>query len=204
MLIVSFLGVLLVLTPSLMIADSWLTLVAGREIVEHGLPHVNAVTVLGDGRAWIDQQWLAHLAYYGAETLGGLRLVTLLNIVLIGAGYAVAVAAARHRGASQRSTLLFALLVILASPWAWQVRAQTLALPLFAGLLWLLVDHQQRRNPRVLLALPLLIVWANVHGTVVMGAILVAGAGVIDLIHRRGNWRVAIALVVAAPLCLLV
>ena len=136
-LIASFIAILLVLTPSLVIADSWFTLIAGREIVEFGLPHSNAITLLGQGREWIDQQWLAHLAYYGAEVLGGLRLVTLANIVLIAAGYTLAVAAARHRGASQRSTLLFALLVILASPWAWQVRAPTLALPLFAGLLWL-------------------------------------------------------------------
>ena len=186
-LVVSFIAILLVLTPSLVIADSWLTLIAGREIVDHGLPHSNAITVLGAGREWIDQQWLAHLVYYGAESLGGLRLVTLGNILLIAAGYALAIAAARHRGASQRSTLVLALLVILASPWAWQVRAQTLALPLFTGLLWLLVDHQQRRSKRVLLALPILIVWGNVHGTVVMAALLVMGAGVIDLLRRRGS-----------------
>lgn len=204
LLIASFIGVLLVLTPSLVIADSWLTLIAGREIVDFGLPHSNAITVLGEGREWVDQQWLAHLGYYAAEVVGGLRLVTLGNIVLIAAGYSLAVAAARHRGASQRSTLLFALLVILASPWAWQVRAQTIALPLFAGLLWLLVDHQKRRSPRVLLALPILIVWANVHGTAVMAVILVMAAGVIDLVQRRGSGRVTIALIAAAPLCLLV
>jgi hypothetical protein len=204
LLIASFLAVLLVLTPSLVIADSWFSLIAGREIVEFGLPHSNAITVLGQGREWIDQQWLAHLAYYGAEVLGGLRVVTLANILLIATGYSLAVAAARHRGASQRSTLIFALLVILASPWAWQVRAQTLALPLFTGLLWLLVDHQQRRSARVLFALPILIVWANVHGTAVMAVILAMAAGAIDLIMRRGNPRVAIALIGAAPLCLLV
>lgn len=203
-LVVSFIAILLVLTPSLVIADSWLTLIAGREIVDHGLPHSNAITVLGAGREWIDQQWLAHLVYYGAESLGGLRLVTLGNILLIATGYALAIAAARHRGASQRSTLVLALLVILASPWAWQVRAQTLALPLFTGLLWLLVDHQQRRSKRVLLALPILVVWGNVHGTVVMAALLVMGAGVIDLLRRRGSVWIGAALVIAAPLCLLV
>ena len=99
---------------------------------------------------------------------------------------------------------MIALLVILASPWAWQVRAQTLALPLFTGLLWLLIDHQHRLDRRVLLALPILIVWGNVHGTAVMAAILVMGAGAIDLIRRRGDARVAVALVLAAPVCLLV
>jgi hypothetical protein len=204
MLMASFIAVLLVLTPSLLIPDSWLTLIAGREIAQFGLPRTDSITVLGIGRTWIDQQWLAHLAYYGAERVGGLRLVTLGNIVLIATGYALALAAARHRGASQRSTLLIAVLVILASPWAWQVRAQTLALPLFAGLLWLLIDHQQRRSPRVLLALPILIVWGNIHGTAVMAAMLVVAAGVIDLIRRQGSARVALALIVFGPLCLLV
>src|SRR5207248_6303746 len=42
--------------PYLVAADTWLTLLCGREIDEHGLPHVDRLTVLAGGRSWIDQQ----------------------------------------------------------------------------------------------------------------------------------------------------
>ena len=186
-LVVSFIAILLVLTPSLVIADSWLTLIAGREIVDHGLPHSNAITVLGAGREWIDQQWLAHLVYYGAESLGGLRLVTLGNILLIATGYALAIAAARHRGASQRSTLVLALLVILASPWAWQVRARRSRYRCSRGCSGSSSTISSAEASASCSLLPILVVWGNVHGTVVMAALLVMGAGVIDLLRRRGS-----------------
>ena len=100
--------------------------------------------------------------------------------------------------------LILMVPVILAAPWAWQVRAQTLALPLFVALLWLLIRHQERGGMRVLLALPLLLVWANIHGTAVMAGLLVVGAGAIDMLFRPARRRVAGALLIGVPLCLLV
>src|SRR5437588_9411717 len=46
-------------------ADTWLTLLGGREILQHGLPHRDALAVVSHGRAWIDQQWLSQLFFYG-------------------------------------------------------------------------------------------------------------------------------------------
>src|SRR5512132_1268949 len=65
-LLVSLVGVVLasVFAPSIVVGDTWLTLVAGREVVDHGLPHTEHITVLGGGRTWTDQQWLAQLACY--------------------------------------------------------------------------------------------------------------------------------------------
>jgi len=45
--------------------DAWLALVGGREIVRHGLPHHETLTLWGHGHAWIDQHWLGQLAAYG-------------------------------------------------------------------------------------------------------------------------------------------
>ncbi len=55
------------LRPQIFVGDSWMTLVGGREIVEHGLPHHDAIGVITAGRTWTDQQWLAQLAFYGAD-----------------------------------------------------------------------------------------------------------------------------------------
>ena len=54
--------------------------------------------------------------------------------------------------------------VLVAAPWAWSIRAQMLALPLYTGAA--LASRAQARRPtrRIWLAFPLLVVWANIHG----------------------------------------
>src|SRR5713226_5542152 len=45
---------------------------------------------------------------------------------------------------------------------SWNARAQSLALVLFVALIWLLIADARKQSRRVFLALPLLVVWANV------------------------------------------
>ena len=180
--LVSLVGVVLltVFGPSLVVGDTWLTLMAGREIVDHGLPDVEHVTLLGEGATWTDQQWLAQLVFYAAHEVAGMRLVVVLDVALVLLAIALAAGAARSAGASSRSTFLVGLLAVLAGPWGWTIRAQSAALPLFAGTLWLLVDgYRNGVRRRTLLVVPLLVLWANLHGSVVLGA------GLTVLLARR-------------------
>jgi hypothetical protein len=72
-------------------------------------------------------------------------------------------------------------------------------------LLWLLATQARSPSRRVWLALPLLVVWGNVHGSAALGALLVVLLGVIVLASSRGSsWRRSVSLVVLAPLALLV
>jgi hypothetical protein len=133
-----------------------------------------------------------------------MRAVVLFGIVLVLLALSLATATARTSGASSRSTFVVGLLAVLAGPWGWTLRAQTTALPFFAGTLWLLVDGSRRgiRN-RTLLVVPLLVVWANLHGSVVLGAALTVLLGVVDVVRRRRlAWR-PVVLALLAPLCVL-
>ena len=56
---------LLALLPSEMSPEGWYAFLGGDVIVHHGLPSHDTLTVWGHGRRWVDQQWLAQLAYYG-------------------------------------------------------------------------------------------------------------------------------------------
>ena len=47
------------------------------------------------GVRWVDQQWLAQLAMYELERLGGMQLLTVVYVLITGAAVAGAVAAAR-------------------------------------------------------------------------------------------------------------
>ena len=53
--------------PFTVVQDTWLALVAGREVAGSGLPSTDTLTVLGAGAEWVDQQWLGQLALYGVH-----------------------------------------------------------------------------------------------------------------------------------------
>ncbi|HEY1317704.1 MAG TPA: hypothetical protein VGF10_10830, partial [Gaiella sp.] len=205
-LLVSLVGIVLltVFGPSLVVGDTWLTLMAGREVVEHGLPSTETITLLGQGATWTDQQWLAQVVFYAAHGLAGMRAVVLLDVLLVLLALAFATATARTSGASSRSTFLLGLLAVIAGPWGWTIRAQSAALPLYAGALWLLVDASRRGvRRRTLLVLPVLVLWANLHGSVVLGAGLTVLLAVVELVRARRLAWTPVALLVLAPLCVL-
>ena len=205
-LLVSLVGIVLltVFGQSIVVGDTWLTLMAGREIVEHGLPSTESITLLAQGATWTDQQWLAQLLFYAAHELAGMRAVVLLDVALVLVALGLVTGTARTNGASSRSTFVIGLLAILAGPWGWTIRAQTTALPLYAAVLWLLVDAARRGiRRRTLLVLPLLGLWANLHGSVVLGAALTVLLAVTVLVRHRRPEPIPLVLVVLAPLCIL-
>jgi hypothetical protein len=185
--------------PQELVQDSWLTLVSGREVAHHGLPHVDGLTVWTDGVRWIDQQWLAQLFFYGLYSAAGLRAVVLAHVALLTIMFCSGLAAARSLGASRASTVASGLASLALAPWAMQLRAQTLAECFFVWLLWLLATDSRTPSRRVFLALPLLALWANVHGTAALGALLVVLRGLTDLADRRQRSRVRAFPLVGAP-----
>ena len=192
--------------PVLFVGDSWMTLVAGREVWASGLPDRETLTVLGAGSRWIDQQWLAQLVYYATERIGGLSAVATLGVLVATAGLGLSVATSRLLGASARSTFLVGGVSFFVAPWAWQVRAQGLALPLFAATLLLSATHVRTPSRRLWLALPLLLLWANVHGSVLLGAMIVSlaavGGAITSSRNGRSRWS-DLALAPAAWVCAL-
>jgi hypothetical protein len=195
-------GVLLLVLPGELVQDSWSTLVSGREIVGHGLPQHEALTVMANGARWIDQQWLAQLTFYELFRAGGYRLILLVHAFLVFSAFALALVAARRRGGSPIAVFGVGALCFFVAPWAWQLRAQSFAPLLFVTVLWLLIEDSRQPSRRVLAVLPLLALWANLHGSVVLGATLVAVYGAGLLLGRRDSLTGA-ALVVLAPLAVL-
>jgi hypothetical protein len=196
MIVGAFAIVLLARLPNGLAADGWMALVSGREIVRHGLPTHDALTVWADGRRWVDQQWLAQLLLYGLWRVGGLKLALLVHAALSVGALAGAAALARRLGASARATTWICLPVLIAYyPGAAVMRPQSFAYPLFVAVFWLLATDARSRSRRVFATLPLLVLWANLHGSVLLGAALISLAGVAALVHdlriapRRVAWR---------------
>jgi hypothetical protein len=196
---------LLIFPPALIVNDSWLNLVTGREVVHHGLPRHDELTVYGIGATWTDQQWLAQVFMYAVYSLGGFALLSIATCASVVGAFSIAAAAARSLGAGARAFRVMFVPGLVAAPWGWSIRAQMLALPLYTALLWLLASETRTPTRRVWLALPLLVVWANIHGSVALGALLVVLLGVYELVRSRGRtWARGVGLVVLAPLAVLV
>ena len=191
-------GLFAVASKGAVVSDTWLALVSGREIVQHGLPSTEHLTSLAAGHQWVDQQWLGQLVLYAAARVGGTGLVVAICGAALLFAFGLAAAEAHRKGASPGTILAFFALAFAAAPWAAQARPQALALPLFVLTLWLLLRDVDCRRRSTLWVLPILCLWANVHGSVVLGAAIVCAYG-LQVLVRRG-WRpAATALAVFAP-----
>jgi hypothetical protein len=181
--------------------DSFMTILWGREILHHGIPHANDLTVMSQGRDFVDQQWLAQVAYWALYALGGMRLALLATIALLLLPVAIGAVVARRHGASPIVVLPFVVVPVL--DYLSILRAQVFSGVLFVLLLALLAAESRRPSRRVLLAVPLLLVWANLHGAVLQGAALVALLGVVEAVRARRPTLRAATLVVVPWLCVL-
>src|SRR5437764_4369568 len=89
---------------------------------------------------------------------------------------------------------------------SWTLRVQSLVFPLFVLLLWLLAEDSRRPSRRVLFALPIVVLWANIHGTAFLASALVALRGLSMLLVRDRPLRARLpmaAVLTAAPALLL-
>jgi hypothetical protein len=209
MVVGAFAAALVTHLRSALASDSWMALLSGRIVAAHGLPSHDTLTTWAHGRPWIDQQWLAQLVLYELDRLGGLALVLLVHAALVIAALAGAAVLSRRLGGSARSSTWVALPALVALwPEGTVMRPQSFAYPLFVGVLWLLLDERRTRSRRVYLVLPLLVLWANLHGSVLVGAALVSAYGLLETIGslrrapRRSHERPLVLL--GAPwLCVL-
>jgi hypothetical protein len=194
------------LLPQLLSTDGWLALVGGRLIAQHGLPHHDTLTVLGQGRSWVDQQWLGQIAFYGLDALGGVRAVLAANLMLVIGAFMAAVVYARKRGGRATTVALVALAALL--PFLVTgifARMQSFAYLPFVALVALLSTRERISIQRVLLVVTILVVWSNVHGSVLLAALLVALRGALGVRESRRLGRIdrkALALLVTPWLCL--
>lgn len=193
--------------------DGWLALAAGRDIAAHGIPYHDYFTHMAYGVRWIDQQWLAQWIMYALARLGGLQLLCVAYVLITGAAFAGAIAAARRLGGEALHVLMLApvgAFFYLAT--AVSIRTQGFAYLLFVATLWLLAADARGAAPRrrIYWVAPILVLWANLHGSATLGAGLVGLYGLtllVKAVRARGLRGLAYArgwsLVALAPLALL-
>ncbi len=162
-------------------SDFWWQLAYGRWIVENGsIPAVDYFSYTRAGEPYFDQPWLAQIIMYWIYRIGGAALSLVALAALLGLTYGMLLRLCVRVSGSVR---LSAAAVILSLPVAmtnWSMRSQALALPLFVAYMAVLADWRilRRSEPGAghkLWLLPLLMVaWVNLHGSFVLGGVLIS------------------------------
>lgn len=187
-----------------LVPDSLYDLYDARRILHDGLPHHNLATVSAHGAATVDQQWLGHLLYYGAWQVGGYQALATLSAALITGGYAILGLLMLRRGVPPVRMFAWTVAAFVVCLGNNSVEAQSFGFLFFAVTLYLLVtdDGPSAPRPRTWLVAPVLVLWANTHGSVVLGAAVVWWFAAVRTASawRRHDRGVALAYLVLAVL----
>ncbi len=155
--------------------DFWWHMATGRAILEQGqIPGIDSFSYTRAGESFYNQGWLAQILMYGLHQAGGIPLILIAQAFVILLAYGLLLRLCLIR--TNRLRLSVALLLLTTLPLSfdnWNVRPQSYALPLFAGFLTILTEYRLGRNNRLWLLPVLMVLWANLHGTFVLGLALI-------------------------------
>ena len=172
-------------------SDTWWHLRTGQEIWRTGSVQLrDSFSHTVTGGYWPNHEWLSQALFFGLFRAGGLPLFTAAAALLVSATWWMVWWLTE--GHPTRRLVLVSLAVI-PSAMAWSLRPQLFTLFLVALMTCLVVRRRYWYLPLVFL------MWANLHGAVVLGiALLMGGIAAVTFRERR----VPKGLLVSSALCL--
>jgi hypothetical protein len=169
-------------------SDSYWHIATGRWMIEHrAVPFADPFSYTMRGAHWISFEWLSELAYSAAYSLGGWSGV----VILAAAGFATAFGLLTFflsRTLPVVPTLILTLAAaVLAAP-HFLARPHALAMPVMVAWVGILIDRLVRNQGPPVTALPLMILWANLHPSFTLGIALI-GPIALEAILRADRSR---------------
>jgi hypothetical protein len=169
--------------------DSYSHIAVGRWIIAHGaVPATDPFSFSMYGAPWIAFEWLSEVIYAAMYALAGWAGV----VALAAAAAALAVGLLTRfllRELSPTPALLMVVVAIVLLAPHMLARPHMLTLPVMMAWAGALVRGMDRRSPPPYWALPLLVLWANLHGSVVLALGLIGPAALEALLNeKRSEW----------------
>ncbi len=154
--------------------DMWWHLKAGQYIFDHGsVPKADFYSFSNAGHEWIAHEWGSELLYYTSYKLWKFRGLFLVNIVFLSLAYSV-FGRLIYTRCNRDLTVTTAVLVICTvfSSLFWVFRPHLLAYLFFISYIFILELYARGKN--LLWLLPVMMVlWVNMHGSFIMGIVLI-------------------------------
>jgi hypothetical protein len=169
-------------------SDAFYHLKTGEIIWEtKAIPTADIFSYTAPGAHWVTHEWLGEILFYGLYRLGGFWAVILFVALLAAKTYGLLLHLAVKRGVPPLLAA-FALFAIGSLTFElWIPRPQVFSFSLTAALLTLLEEYRTSGNKKYLFgAGAIILVWANMHASVLLGIALIAGyAAALWLEERR-------------------
>jgi hypothetical protein len=156
--------------------DLWWHVRIGSDILDNGhIPRHDVYSLTEQGRPFYYQSWLAEVLMVGLMRLGGVRLLVFVRAVIMAGLFGTVMLLCWWAGGRNRWAAILATLgAILLGVSNQTVRPQLFAYPLFITVYALLWRHRRGKGWRSVWLIPALTaIWANVHGSFVLGVGLI-------------------------------
>ncbi len=174
--------------------DTMWQITIGQWIVDHGaVPTSDVYSFTMRGQPWISTQWLAQVVYAEAHAIAGWTGPVVLASACIAATFALFTRFVARRLNESTTLVCVAAALALTVPHL-LARPHVLALPVMMAWVGGLVASADRRGAPSLRLLPLMTLWANLHGGFVLGLALVAPIAADAVLGAEESRRKALTL----------
>lgn len=175
-------------------SDSFWQIKIGQWILDnHAVPHTDFYSFTRFGEPWISSSWLSQVVYAVSYAEWGWAGPVILASVAIAATAAIFVHLLEPHLEAARAVLL-TMAALLLSFHHLLARPHILALPVMVAWIGGMMAAADRRQPPPFLLLPLIALWANLHGGFVLGLALVGPVALAAVWSAEPARRLGLAL----------
>ena len=189
--------------------DTQWQITVGQWILDHhAVPHTDIYSFTMRGAPWISTQWLAQVLYAEVYAWFGWTGPVVLAAAAIASAFAL-LARFLDRYLRDSTTLVFVVAALLLTLPHQLARPHVLAFPLLIAWIGGLIDAADRRAAPPFRLLPLMALWANLHGGFVFGLAMIAPVALDCVVNAQAGdrmrlvvrWAVFAALALGAGCC---
>jgi hypothetical protein len=174
--------------------DTQWQITVGQWILDHrAVPETDVYSFTMRGQPWISTQWLAQVAYAKIYAWFGWSGVVALAAAASAATFTL-LARFLSRRLSESASLVFVAVALALTVPHILARPHVLALPVMVMWIGGLVAAADRRGAPSLALLPLMALWANLHGGFVFGLMMIAPVALDAVVNAQATMRKSLLL----------
>jgi hypothetical protein len=169
--------------------DTMWQITVGQWIIDHrAVPETDVYSFTMRGQPWISTQWLAQVLYAKAYAIFGWSGPVVLAAGAISATFAL-LAKFLCRHLRESTVLVFIAAALALTVPHMLARPHVLALPVMVAWVGGMIAAADRRRAPSLWLLPLMALWANLHGGFVLGLVLIAPIALDAVVSAEARLR---------------
>src|ERR1700730_9356739 len=170
----------------------WQVTVSRRGLDHRAVPETDVYSFTMRGQPWISTQWLAQVIYAKAYALAGWSGPVVLAATASAVTFAL-LTKFLSRNLSENAALVFVAAALALTVPHLLARPHVLALPVMVAWIGGLIACADRRAAPSFWLLPLMVLWANLHGGFVFGLMMIAPIALDAVLGAQVNLRKSLA-----------